>query len=308
MEVSISQLSVYSIGIVAANKKLNSKVAFITPLEITPFMDGELDAIIKDKEVSGVDSNNDSYQVKVSVSTAIEATWLPYTNTNRRTAPDLRRGERVLLWRYSDSDEFYWTTLGMDDNLRKLETVIYTWGATRDESKDSTLPENSYSLEVCTHTKQVTFRTVKADGEPFAYTFQINAKEGAVTLTDDVGNYITLDSTDTLIRLENIDGTWTELNKEDINAKCNNRLIAEVGNFTHITCPVIHLGENSDLEPSVLGDKMAAAMADLISQINASQVIGNLGIPTSAIAAVRPVSVPDLLLNGNVYSKKNKNQ
>src|SRR5699024_7332645 len=72
--------------------------------------------------------------------------------------------------------------------------------------------------------------------------------------------------------------------------------------------PKIDLGEANDLQPSVLGDNKAAAMQELITQINASQVIGNLGAPSSAIQAVNPVVVIDLLKNGNVYSEKNRNQ
>lgn len=75
-----------------------------------------------------------------------------------------------------------------------------------------------------------------------------------------------------------------------------------------VNSPKIDLGEASDLQPSVLGDNMAAAMEELITQINASQVIGNLGAPSSAIQAVNPVVVIDLLKNGNVYSEKNRNQ
>lgn len=215
--MEISNIHFYSIGVAAANKHLDSNDIQVTPIEITPFIDGELDARPEDVESSGIDGDGQSYTVKVSTSNAIRARWLPFGNTNRRTSPDIRRGERVMLWKMGDADRFYWTSLGMDDAYRKLETVIFTWSATRDEDADSTDPDNCYSLEICTHTKQVTFRTVKADGEPFAYTFQINTKEGAVVLTDDVGNYITLDSADTLIRAENIAGAFFELNRKNIN-------------------------------------------------------------------------------------------
>lgn len=230
MEPSMSKFSVYSIGIVAENKKLNSDIVFITPIEITPFLDGELDNSIVSDETKGFEPDGAPYQIKVSLTTAIEAKWLRSTNSNRRTPPDVRRGERVLLWRYSDSDEFYWTSLGMDENLRKLETVVFTFSDTRDENKDSTLPENSYSLEVCTHTKQITLRTVKADGEPFAYTFQFNTKEGAVVLMDDAGNYFELDSADTKLTLKNANGTHLIMDKRDLDIEVPRNFRIRVGN------------------------------------------------------------------------------
>lgn len=230
-----SKLHFYSIGIVSANKHLDTNDIYATPIEITPFIDGELDARNEEVESEGVDGENQSYNVKVSTSTSIKAEWMPFGNGNRRTAPDVRRGERVLLYKYGDQDRYYWESTGQDGHLRKLETVIYTWSATRDEDADSTDPEKCYSLEVCTHTKQITLRTTKADGEPFAYTCQFNTKEGAVTLTDDVGNYITFDSTDTLIRMENRAGSWLELNKKDINCFAPDNINGEAGKNVSLT-------------------------------------------------------------------------
>lgn len=93
-----------------------------------------------------------------------------------------------------------------------------------------------------------------------------------------------------------------------VNIPENGQLNITVNGPVNVSAPQINFGEESALEPSVLGDKLAAAMEMLIQQINASQVIGNLGAPTSAIQAVVPVKVPNLLSGGNAYSKKNRNQ
>ena len=231
-----SNFHVYSLGVVAANKKLDSDLAYIYPTEVTSFTEGELTAESFSAETGGVDREGNEYQLSVEENASLEAKWLPLGNTNRRTPPDVRRGERVLLWRNADTDQFYWTSMGLDDHLRKLETVVYSVSDTRDESKDSTHPDNSYSMEFCTHTKQVTLRTVKEDGEPFAYTFQFNAKDGGVVLTDDVGNYIELDSADTVIRLENRMGTHLYLDKKDILAFAPNEINMEASNRILFTC------------------------------------------------------------------------
>lgn len=120
-------------------------------------------------------------------------------------------------------------------------------------------------------------------------------------------------STENKQAIEFKDGTRIEYDREehklqiDVPEDSGEVVINCAGSVT-VNSPKIDLGEASDLQPSVLGDNMAAAMAELISQINASQVIGNLGAPSSAIQAVNPVEVLDLLKNGNVYSEKNRNQ
>src|SRR5699024_3803828 len=113
--------------------------------------------------------------------------------------------------------------------------------------------------------------------------------------------------------IEYKDGTRISYDREshrlqiDIPEDSGEVVINCAGSVT-VNGPKIELGEASDLQPSVLGDNMAAAMKELIAQINASQVIGNLGAPSSAIQAVNPVVVIDLLKNGNVYSEKNRIQ
>jgi hypothetical protein len=215
MQQTQSQFQVYSMGIAADNKHLESDVLHVNPIEVTSFGDGELDARLDNHEGSGTDKSGDSYSVKVKHTSAIEAKWLRLGHTNRRTAPDVRRGERVLLYRHSDSGEMYWDTMGMDDHLRRLETVIYSWSDIQEENKDATEPANSYSFELCTHTKQATFRTVKGDKEPFFYTFQFNTKEGVVLLTDDVGNYFELNSAKSYVKLHNKDGATMVLDREN---------------------------------------------------------------------------------------------
>lgn len=223
MNPTLSQFQIYSIGIAAANKHLDSDILYVQPIEVTAFVEGELDARLEEVEGGGVDRHDEEYTVKVTKDTSVEAKWLRITHSNRRTPPDIRRGERVMLYRHSDSGEFFWDSMGMDDHLRRLETVIWTWGATDREEEDATDPEHCYSLEICTHTRQVTFRTVKGKDhggggtkEPFAYTFQFNTDYGSVVLTDDDGNYFELDSHESRLLLRNKYDTIVHLDKRRV--------------------------------------------------------------------------------------------
>lgn len=210
--MQVSKFNIYSIGYAAENKALDSKDVNIFPAEVLPYADGEIifEPIVL--ECSGTDYFGEKYTVKVKTSLSIKSTWLQF-GSNRQTAPDIRRGEKVLLWRYADTDKYYWTTLGMDDAIRRLETVVYAWSNVKDEDVKVLTPDNSYYIEISTHKKHVTFSTCKSDGEPFAYQFQFNTKDGAVTITDDVENFIQLDSQERRLTFQNKDESQLVLDK-----------------------------------------------------------------------------------------------
>lgn len=232
--MQISQLVPYAVGTAAENKKLRSRELLVIPHEHFPFLDGELNAGTKPLEFSGVDSGGGNYQGSVDTSNDVRALWLP-ESSNRVTAPDVRRGERILLYRYGDSDQYFWRPMGLDDHLRKLETVVFAISATTDESKQELDVESCYFFEMSSHTKQITVHTSKANGERFAYDFQIDAEESKVLLTDDAGNYFLLDSANSHLRMENADGTYYELDKQKIKGYAPQTIDFEAGQRMSVT-------------------------------------------------------------------------
>lgn len=213
----------YSFGIVAENKTIGDMEAHITPVEQLTLLDGELASNPVDKEISYKDSSGIDQTARTSFDNTVVASWLPL-GSNRLTAPDIRRNERVMLWRYGDADKFYWTSLGLDDELRKLETAIYSWSATKDEGDSTISRENSYVLELSTHKKNIKLTTSKANGEPYAYTIELNTALGQLLIKDDVGNSIKLDSLKTLIELINKDRTHLKLDRQNIDGFANQKI------------------------------------------------------------------------------------
>jgi len=213
-----SKFKFYSFAIVANNKAMSETKIQATPIESMPMLDGEIVSLPVEEEIDGQDAEGQAYQSKVTTDTAVEAEWFPFGTTNRRTPPDVRRGEEVMLFSYADTDKFYWMTTGRKDHLRKLETVIYTFSATTDEDADSTDPENCYTFEVSSHDGRITMRTTKQHKEFCEYAFQFDLNAGTVLLADDLGNEFFFDSKNTLLRLENADGTKIELDKKKIYA------------------------------------------------------------------------------------------
>lgn len=218
-------------GVVAENKPLDTDMVEVSPVEDVPLVDGEITDNAEELIASNINRDNESSSHTAHVTNTVPAKWLPICAGNRLTSPDVRRGAVVMLYQMADEKRYYWTTLTNDLKIRKLETVIYAFSATRDERADI-LHENYYYLEVSTHTKTVTFHTSKADGEPFIYDIQINAKDGRILITDDVNNYILLDSEKKQIRLENTAGTFFEIIDKDCNLNVVNDLTITVGGTT----------------------------------------------------------------------------
>lgn len=210
--MKFSALNFYSEGLVGANRD-GTHFIEVFPLGVLGAKDGDVSASVGRIQEEGTDGQGKRYQVTLEFTDTIPARWLPM-DTNRITPPDVRVGELVRLYRVADTDQFFWRTLGMDNNLRRLETVIYAFSATEGDVEELT-PENSYFFEISTHSKQITLSTCKANREPFAYLLQIDTEEGIITIEDDVGNTIIFNSRDTLIHLENKDGSLLKLDKRN---------------------------------------------------------------------------------------------
>jgi len=220
---NISQLHFYSLALVASNKKLTSKDIECTPIEHTTMLNGELSDSITSIIASAADASKANYSTSVDSTTSVTATWLPISDSNRMTAPDVRRGELVILYRFADTDKYWWQILRNDMNLRKLETVIYAFSGTTVEA-DPTDASNSYFMEVSTHRKYIHLHTSNANGEPYQYDIQINTEAGFIQIQDDQGNYIKLDTPAHQISMVNQDGSVVEVNKTNINLSCTDTI------------------------------------------------------------------------------------
>lgn len=241
-ELQVSKLRLYSYGIVAANKALSSNLIEVTPMESNTMVDGPLDDNQEKQEASGIDMDGQSYTTSIQTANTIEAEWLRWGDSNRMTSPDVRRGAIVAIYQFGNADKYYWGTLKNDADLRKLETVIWAFSATKDESA-KTDANNSYYFEVSTHTKRVTLHTSQANGEQYGYDVTIDADNCFISLKDTIGNEIKLSSRDEHLFMLNPSGTFLEIMKGVANIKAPEsiNLKAPKGTWTAdnitITCP-----------------------------------------------------------------------
>lgn len=211
-----SQFKPVSLGSVVEDKELGSLVILVSMSEVLPGSTGLMVSDAQTVDVKGKDSTGKEYGAKTNTDNVVQATWLSW-GSQRITPPDVRRKMRVMLYQFADQDEYYWEYLGLDNELMRLESVV--WGINNNPNgtgKSAVSPQNMHTIEFSSHTKQMTLRTSKAQGEPFAYIFQLNLSNGVIALADDVGNSLTLDSQEAIWALQNAFGSYFKMDKNNI--------------------------------------------------------------------------------------------
>lgn len=200
-----SSLKLYSIGIVLEDKADGSDQIKVYPVEELPFING---SISEHKETIKSESQNSKGTPTTSTAKSdavLIAKWFCPGGSNRMTPPDVIKNESVQIYRYADTDEYYWTTLFREPGIRRRETVCYMFGNLADglTEFDKT---TSYWFEISTKNKNVTLKTTKSDKEPYEYEFNLDTQNGTLTIQDDIGNIITFDSPSATISAVNSHG------------------------------------------------------------------------------------------------------
>jgi phage baseplate assembly protein gpV len=194
LKEQISELQIYSLGIVTENKPEGTDYILVTPIEKISIQES---GYINDKErtykssLTDIDGKEDNKEIKAV--NKIRAKWIPFGHSNRMTAPDVRANETVVLFKFGDVDEYYWTTIFREPSIRRLENVIYGFsnlksGLTEFDKK------TSYWLQVDTIHKKVHLHTADNDGEYTCYDIDIDTLSGIMTITDNKGEIIEIDA------------------------------------------------------------------------------------------------------------------
>jgi len=291
--MQLSKLHCYSVGYAVENKALSSWDLEVYPVEVLGYSEGEVSADRGEDTAEGVDAFGQKYTVRVEMSHSIKARWLSF-ESNRKTPPDVRRGEKVYIYRFADVDKYYWMSDKESEYLRRLETVVYAISATRDEATKVLTPENTYYLEMSSHTKQITLHTSKADGEPFAYTFQFNLKEGAVVLEDDDGNSFQLDSAERQLTLKNKDGSMLDVNKRDILIEAPDSVTIKTKSYNVIADTINRTVKSSitDKAPTYRGDIGASTYTGTVTINGLTSLLGGITTAGSVGAVTASISIP----------------
>lgn len=189
-----SGLKWYSLGIVVKTKEDGTDIALVSPIEHLSMTETGLIGDSKTERNNKLpDQDGVQKHSEVSSVNYVKATWRALGSSNRLSAPDIVANETVLLLKYGDVDEYFWTTIGNEPGLRRKEDVLYGIcnipGGFKVFDKTS-----SYWFQWSTKQKFVTLRTSVNDGEYTGYTVHIDTAVGNLSVSDDKGNNIVIDS------------------------------------------------------------------------------------------------------------------
>lgn len=218
-----SKFFIRSMGRAAQNIDGVNPLLEVIPIEDLGYVNGEINVDREVMETSGVDMLGNAFTTKIETSNVILAEWLSLTS-NRVSPPSIRRGERVLIWQYADHDKYYWSTCGLDEQLRRLETAIWRFSNTTDEEDTTIRPDNSYWVEVSTHRKNITLMTSNSNGEEHVYTIQVDAAGSKVLISDETDNCFEIDSNADKVSLRNSGGCSIVLAGPDVQINAPNKI------------------------------------------------------------------------------------
>lgn len=223
-----SGLKTYCIGIVTKNKPVGTDIIEFYPSEKLSFEDGKVDEIKEEKSSATPNINGVTHQAKSERSAVMEARWFPDGNDGRQTAPDVVNGETVRIYRYADSETYYWNTMLREPNLRRLEHVVTAYSNLKSGRKPFGV-ESSYGWLFSTLDKKVRIWTSQSDGESFSYELLIDTKENTVRLKDNVGNEFGINSEEKIVFLKNADNSQVVLNGSKIETSSSESISETTG-------------------------------------------------------------------------------
>jgi len=279
MKQDMSKYRLIAIGVVAKDKIEDDNYIDVYPAEIQPVKDGEISEVISATDTI-VDHTGKIEIVVNSKTTLIKAKWIPTGEPNRFGAPDVRKGEKVMLYQYADLDEYYWMIFDNDLRLRKNEknTLILSnrpFIATTEEEL-----QQAYYITFDTINKRFRIHTDDQDGELTTYDIDIDTKEGIFTIID--GN-------DNTMELKSDDGDYSLTFNRDMNVTLGRTLNEDITKDRNTNIggnenTTIGGKQNINLSKLSIANQTAELMStlsDLIQAIHDEEHIGNLGIPTS---------------------------
>lgn len=245
-----SGLKLYSLGIVVETKPKGVDYILVTPIESLNIQaQGSIKEYKKDFKGNQKELESTNFKTEHEAKNYIRARWLPFGHSNRISAPDVNANETVILFKFGDVDEVYWTTIFREPELRRLEDVLF---ALSNLPKGMTAfdKESSYWMHWSTQDKFVHLHTSANDKEHTTYDIKLDTKTGVLDIKDGKGNEIQLHSPSNTL-------TVNTKNKVEVNAENEtvvNTKVAKVTatTSTTVTSPTIDLKGNVNIDGNLV--------------------------------------------------------
>jgi hypothetical protein len=298
--LDLSKFHFHSYGIVAEDNIDNNTEIKIFPVEKLYFENGEAlvkkgnldkdelykptDLKLKEKVLKVVPEDIELRQLLPEEVLPLEKTkylyveWCGLNNPNRYTPPNVCKGEKVIVYKYSNADIYFWDTLGFELNLRKEDHVVDVYSDKPEINEgdvkagiDEDL-EDTYYIMKSPKNKILKIHTTDKYGELTTYDITIKTDEGYIEVIDGKGNFFKLDSDgdDFITNINN--NVKTDIGN-DKTTNVGNDVNETIGNNKVVTLKKIAI-QNDTTE-------LISLLSEYIQTHIEEQHIGNLGIPTN---------------------------
>ena len=152
------------------------------------------------------------------------ANWCGINSPNRMTPPNVCKGEKVILYRYGNSDKYFWDTLGFELNLRKEDHVVHAYSDKPEIDEGNVKSgtnedlDETYYIMMSPKTKTIKLHTTDKYSELTTYDITLKTDTGFLEILDGKQNRIILNSANNSLKTH-LHGNSTkydwELNGDD---------------------------------------------------------------------------------------------
>ena len=227
----VSGLKVFSLGVIvdgydidkiknsSTREKELSRLLKIYPVEHLSQLDGDLSETKKVKH-STKDLHGNTVSSNVIKSKTISAKWLNISNYNRSTPPIVNKGETVRIYRFEDTDYYYWDTIFLEEDLRQGEYIENRWYSVSEGWFRKIMDglNNVFSFISPTKVKYPFSITLDADNGLYNLIIDkdniIEFTEGGDELAILIRKSINVETKDVMVKIKSLDLTSEKINIE----------------------------------------------------------------------------------------------
>lgn len=239
-------LECLGVGIVAMDKETNTDEIQVYLPSMFPEGDGEVTTQTSTQTVTTTTPTGDTSSSTTLSSNTVPATWMPI-NTNRVTAPDVRNGSKVVVYKFMGQSKYRWTYFGMDGTLR-LETIIYAISASPNVNVDSPVtPDNYYIFMISSHKKMIQLVTGQGNGEATSYVVSLDTGNGQFGIVDGENNILSINSMDHAFSFINEEKSFLNIEKKNITLSCEDSMLLKGKNNIDLQCKDLKLKADNSI-------------------------------------------------------------
>lgn len=240
----------YGVCTVAEDKQTNTNEVFVYLPLLFPDADGEVKSTVETVQATTTSPTGDTHSSTGLRNNSVGCEWMNL-NSNRITAPDVRSGSKVVVYKYKGTNKYLWTYAGMDATLR-LETVIWAFSASPKVNEDIPFDtDHYYILMISSHQKKFQFLTGQGNGEATSYAFTLDMGEGGFSFADGEENSLTLNSMEHVWAIMNQEQSVIAMDKKNISITCDDQIFQKATESINMSAKIINLKATEALNINV---------------------------------------------------------